>query len=95
GGGEAFAPMPIRDTHAAEAFSPRADTPDPADVLPHATAAAERDDLAAGVAAVALTHACGPRTGWSAPWRGLLRRLRVHPHPDVSHLARHVHTTTE
>jgi hypothetical protein len=69
--------------------------PDPADVLPHATAAAERDDLAAGAAAVALTRACGPRAGWSAPWRGLLRRLRAHPHPDVAYLARRVHTSTE
>ncbi|WP_329236412.1 hypothetical protein OG417_31935 [Actinoallomurus sp. NBC_01490] len=74
---------------------PHADVPDPADVLPHATAAAERDDLAAGAAAVALTRACGPRAGWSAPWRGLLRRLRAHPHPDVAYLARRVHTSSE
>ncbi|GAB2840656.1 hypothetical protein GCM10027176_50600 [Actinoallomurus bryophytorum] len=76
-------------------FAPFAGAADPADVLSQATAVAERDDLAAGVAAVALAQACGPRTGWSEPWRGLLRGLRAHPHPDVSYLAHRVHTTTE
>jgi hypothetical protein len=91
GGSEPFAGI----SHVVGVFRPNADTPDPADVLPHATAAAERDDLAAGAAAVALTRACGPRAGWSAPWRGLLRRLRAHPHPDVSHLARRIYTSAE
>jgi hypothetical protein len=95
GDSDPFAGVPTPYDHAAVAFAPYADTANPADVLPHATAAAERDDLAAGVAAVALTHACGPRTGWPGPWRQLLRRLRAHPHPDVSYLAHSVHTTTE
>jgi hypothetical protein len=94
GDGDPFAGTPVRYEHADAEFGPFADT-NPADVLSHATAAAERDDLAAGVAAVALTHACGPRTGWSEPWRRLLRDLRVHPHPDVSYLAHRVHTTIE
>jgi hypothetical protein len=78
-----------------ESFGPYGDMADPADVLPHVTAAADRDDLAAGVAAVALTQACGPRAGWPESWRGLLRRLRAHPHPDVAYLARRVHTAAE
>lgn len=94
GAGEPFAGTPA--PYAALApFAPFADAANPADVLSQTTAVAERDDLAAGVAAVALAQACGPRTGWSEPWRGLLRRLRAHPHPDVSYLAHRVHTTTE
>ncbi|GLY88794.1 hypothetical protein [Actinoallomurus iriomotensis] len=95
GGTEEFASGPARYARAAGTVPSSADMPDPADVLPHATAAAGRDDLVAGAAAVALVQACGPRAGWSAPWRGLLRRLRAHPHPDVSYLARRVRTATE
>jgi hypothetical protein len=84
-----------RYDHAVPVPAPYSDTVDPADVLPQAAAVAGRDDLAAGITAVALTHACGPRTGWSQPWRLLLRRLRAHPHPDVSYLAHRVHTATE
>jgi hypothetical protein len=95
GGSDPLAGMPTQYSQGAAVFARYAAPADPADVLPHAIAAAERDDLAAGVAAVAVTQACGPRTGWSEPWRQLLRRLRAHPHPDVSYLAHRVHTTTE
>ena len=95
GDGDPVVPTLARYDHAIAGFAPYADPADPADVLPHVTAVAERDDLAAGVAAVAVTYACGPRTGWSEPWRRLLRRLRAHPHPDVSYLAHRVHTATE
>ena len=94
-GGDPLPGVPTQYHHAAAVFAPYGDPADPADVLPHAVAAAERDDLAGGVAAVAVTHACGPRTGWSEPWRRLLRRLRSHPHPDVAYLAHRVHTTPE
>ncbi|WFE29422.1 hypothetical protein O7623_09635 [Solwaraspora sp. WMMD791] len=45
-------------------------------------ALADRDDLAAGLFAVAVARA-GHRYGWSPPWRSLLHRLRRHPVPDV------------
>jgi hypothetical protein len=95
GTGEPFAGIPTRYGHGAAALGPYADPADPAEVLPHATAAAGRGDLAGGTAAVALTHACGPRAGWPVPWRRLLRALRAHPHPDVAYLAHRVHTSTE
>ncbi|MGP3927949.1 hypothetical protein [Streptomyces sp. 8N616] len=50
---------------------------------------------AAGLFAVALTTAGGDRSGWSEPWRDLLRALRRHPTPDVSDAALTAQTAEE
>lgn len=50
---------------------------------------------AAGLLAVALTHALGTRTGWTPHWRAHLRTLRRHPHPDVREAALALTTATE
>ncbi|MDG4765305.1 hypothetical protein O7632_14550 [Solwaraspora sp. WMMD406] len=55
---------------------------EPAVLTAVAGALAERDDLAAGLFAVALVRA-GVRYGWSPSWRSPLHRLRRHPVPDV------------
>ena len=68
---------------------------DPQTVLPGARRAVARADLPGGIVAAALVGTCGPRAGWSEPWRDLLRGLRSHPHPDVVFLARQVHTAGE
>ncbi|MFA1545398.1 hypothetical protein [Actinomadura chokoriensis] len=69
--------------------------PDAADVLPHAERLARRGDRAGGLFAAALTGGHAPRAGWPAPWRSVLRALRVHPDPDVAFTARGVLTSRE
>ncbi|MFG2089771.1 hypothetical protein [Spirillospora sp. NPDC048824] len=69
--------------------------PDPEDAHPHAARLAARGDLAGGLFACALTEAHGPRAGWSADWRDLLRGLRAHTEPDVAFTARRIHTADE
>ncbi|MEU8797595.1 hypothetical protein [Spirillospora sp. NPDC048819] len=69
--------------------------PDPADAHPHAVRLAARGDLAGGLFACALAEAHGPRAGWSADWRDLLRGLRAHTEPDVAFTARGIHTADE
>ncbi|MEV4442817.1 hypothetical protein AB0K09_28150 [Streptomyces sp. NPDC049577] len=48
-----------------------------------ARALTENGGHAAGLFAVTLTETGGHRTNWAAPWRGQLRTLRRHAHPDV------------
>ncbi|GAA3923407.1 hypothetical protein GCM10023085_00760 [Actinomadura viridis] len=69
--------------------------PEPEEAHPHAARLAGRDDLASGLFACALTAHHGERTGWREEWRETLRRLRAHPHPDVAHAARALHTAAE
>ncbi|MFC5746457.1 hypothetical protein [Actinomadura rugatobispora] len=69
--------------------------PGPEAALPHAVRLASRDDLASGLFACALADTQGPRAGWPEEWRAVLRRLRVHPNPDVTYAARTILTAEE
>ncbi|GAA0558285.1 hypothetical protein [Actinomadura livida] len=69
--------------------------PAPEEAHPHAARLAARGDLAGGLFACALTERHGPRAGWSADWRDLLRGLRAHAVPDVVHQALRIHTADE
>ncbi|GAA0606727.1 hypothetical protein GCM10010174_24740 [Kutzneria viridogrisea] len=79
----------------AEALAHSTNEVDPALVLPHAQRLAERVDRAGGLFARALAARCGPRAGWSPPWRAVLRQLRAHPDQDVARLAQHTWTAGE
>jgi len=71
------------------------DDAEPETVLPHAVRLAGRDDLAGGLFAATLAEYHGPRAGWSAEWRDLVRRLRAHVQPDVAYTARLIGTAEE
>ncbi|MGW0660215.1 hypothetical protein [Streptodolium elevatio] len=63
-------------------------------LAPVAALAADRT-VATGLLALALAGETGPLTGWSSEWRALVRELRAHPVPDVSHAARALATARE
>ncbi|QFG20607.1 hypothetical protein [Actinomadura sp. WMMB 499] len=69
--------------------------PDAEDVHPHAVRLAERGDLAGGLFACELAGLHGPRAGWPAEWRTLLRGLRAHPDAEVAFAARRIYTADE
>lgn len=51
--------------------------------------------LAQGLFAIRLTVSGGSRSRWTEPWRGRLRTLRRHAHPDVRASARETVTARE
>jgi hypothetical protein len=51
--------------------------------------------LAQGLFAIRLTVSGGSRSRWTEPWRGRLRILRRHAHPDVRASARETVTARE
>ncbi|MFF1308716.1 hypothetical protein [Streptomyces sp. NPDC058307] len=51
--------------------------------------------LAQGLFALRLTVSGGSRSRWTEPWRGRLRTLRRHAHPDVRASARETVTARE
>ncbi|MGW7170976.1 hypothetical protein ACWGH3_38020 [Streptomyces sp. NPDC054884] len=51
--------------------------------------------LAQGLFAIRLTVSGGSRSRWTEPWRGELRTLRRHAHPDVRASARETVTARE
>lgn len=54
-----------------------------------------RNAQTSGLLGLALVAECGPRAGWSAPWRELLRRLRATGSGEVAYAAARVYTATE
>ncbi|WP_386378213.1 hypothetical protein [Streptosporangium lutulentum] len=63
-------------------------------ILPHAVWLAGHHETG-GLLAAALAAECGPRAGWSAPWRELVRHLRGGDSREVTYLALRIHTATE
>ncbi|MEO3885336.1 hypothetical protein [Nonomuraea sp. B5E05] len=63
-------------------------------VLPHARWLAGEGETGA-LLATALAASCGPRSGWSAPWRELLRKVRASDFREASHQAIRVRTAAE
>jgi hypothetical protein len=68
---------------------------EPERILPHALRLVDREDLTGGLFACALVARHGRRAGWPDEWRGLLKRLRAHPDPDVAYIARTIFTAAE
>lgn len=65
---------------------------DPASFLAAASHLATDARASAGIMAVALTGAAGPKSGWHPAWREVVRTLRRHPDPDVAELALRLNT---
>lgn len=63
-------------------------------VLPQAEWLAGQGEKGA-LLATALAASCGPRSGWAAPWRELVRRVRASGHPEAAHQALRVTTADE
>ncbi|MEV4086435.1 hypothetical protein AB0J43_39860 [Nonomuraea fuscirosea] len=63
-------------------------------VLPQAEWLAGQGEKGA-LLATALAASCGPRSGWAAPWRELVRRVRASSHPEAAHQALRVTTADE
>ncbi|MEV5889814.1 hypothetical protein [Nonomuraea fuscirosea] len=63
-------------------------------VLPQAEWLAGQGEKGA-LLATALAASCGPRSGWAAPWRELVRRVRASDHPQAAHQALRVTTADE
>ncbi|MGP4096221.1 hypothetical protein [Nonomuraea sp. KM90] len=63
-------------------------------VLPHAAWLAAEGQVGA-LLATALAATCGPRSGWAAPWRELLRGVRASGFPEAAHQALRVRTAEE
>ncbi|MEU8397361.1 hypothetical protein AB0C28_19385 [Nonomuraea sp. NPDC048892] len=63
-------------------------------VLPQAEWLAGQGEKGA-LLAMALAASCGPRSGWAAPWRELVRRVRASDHPEAAHQALRVTTADE
>jgi hypothetical protein len=63
-------------------------------VLPHAVWLAGENESGA-LLATGLVAECGPRSGWAAPWRELVRDLRNGGSREVAHMALRIHTAVE
>ncbi len=67
----------------------------PNNLLPAATELTRRATEPDALIALAVVSIAGPRSGWSAPWRDLLRTLRSHPSNWVKTQAQHTLTAPE
>ncbi|MEU8345110.1 hypothetical protein AB0C74_25720 [Spirillospora sp. NPDC048832] len=87
--------LAVRRVAEALADGPHPGFADPDEVRPHAERLAGRGDTAGGLFACALAGRHGPRVGWPAEWRDVLRTLRAHPDPDVAFTARGILVSKE
>ncbi|MGW0807837.1 hypothetical protein [Nonomuraea sp. NPDC002799] len=63
-------------------------------VLPHAAWLAAAGEVGA-LLATGLATSCGPRSGWAAPWRELLRQVRASDFREAAYQALRVRTAGE